>query len=183
MSSVIFVTIGIVLLTLLWARGRRHGSAFVRSRPVTDASQYLAQLPPSSLLGRCFSEEDVRFVASLGSQAVLRLLLQERRRLALEWLRLTRHEARRLFGLHVRTVRFVADLRPATEFKLLVQAGGFLFTSEVLEVLVRWYGPFRAHAYVQSIQGLGGVLAGLGGGIAQSIPPAAASGIAPAHGE
>jgi hypothetical protein len=182
MNSVIFLTIGIVLLTLPWARGK-FGSAFVRSRPVPEASRYLAQLPPSGLLGRCFSEEDVRFVASLRSQAVLRLLLQERRWLALEWLRLTRHEARRLLGLHVRTVRFAADLRPATEFKLLAQAGGFLFTSEVLEVLVRWYGPFRAHAYVQSIQGLAGVLAALGGGIARSISPAAAGGAAPAHGE
>jgi hypothetical protein len=180
MSSVVFVTIGIVLLTLLWARGMRHGSASVRSRSALEASQTIVQLPPSSLLGRCFSQQDVEFVASLGSQAVLRLLLRERRRLALEWLRLTRREARRLLGSHVRTVRFSADLRPATEFKLLVRAGCLLFTSEVLEVLVRWYGPFRARAYVRSIEGLGSVLAALGSGIAQSIPPAA---IAPAHGE
>ena len=183
MNSLVFVTIGIVLIVLLWARSRRQGAALVRSQAAPDPSQYWAQLPPTDLLGRCFSEEDVGFIASLASQPVLRLLFQERRRLALEWLRLTRREARRLIRLHVRTVRFAPDLRPATEFKLLAQAGAFLLTYEVLTVLVRWYGPVRARAYVRSIQGLGGVLGALGSGIAGSIQPAPTARVVPAHGE
>ena len=183
MNTVIFISIGIVLLILLWAGGRRPSAASVRSGAAPEASEYSVQLPPSGLLGRCFSEEDVKFVASLGSRTVSRLLVLERRRLALEWLRLTRREIRRLFGLHVQTVRFAADLRPVVEFQLLVQAGAFLFIYELLGALVRFYGPFRAQAYVRSIQGLGSVLANLGGGIAQSVVAAPASRVQPAQGD
>ena len=182
-NSGIFITIALVLLILLWARGRRRSSAFVRSRFAPEAAEYLVQLPPRDLLERCFSEDDVRFVAGLGAPEVLRLLLRERRRLALEWLRLTGREARRLLGLHVRTVRFAADLRPATEFQLLARAGAFLFTYELLMILVRWYGPLRAQAYVRSIQGLGSVLAALGSGIARSMPTTPTVRIAAVHGE
>lgn len=180
-DSLIFVTIGVVLLVLLWTKSRRHDSAFIGSRLMSD--ECLVQLPPSRLLEQCLSEEDVRFVTTLGSKGVLQLLLWERRRLALKWLQRTRQEARRLLALHVRTVRFAADLRPATEFKLLMQAGALLFTAAVLEVLVRSYGPFRTHAYVRSIEGLGSVLAALCSGIARSISAAASTGIIPAHGE
>lgn len=183
MNSVIFLAIGTILLILLWARGRRHVPAVVGCQLVSETPEYLVQLPPRGLLERCFSEEDVGFVTSLRSEAVLRLLLEERRRLALEWLRLTRREARRLLALHVRTVRFAADLRPATEFKLLAQAGAFLLTYEVLALLVRWYGPCRAQAYVRFIQGLGSVLATLGSGIARSASPVPTPRMAPAHGE
>src|SRR5690242_16523879 len=110
MNSVIFLGLGIGLLILLWAAVRRSGEPSMRSAAALETSEYLVQLPPSGLLGRCFSEQDVQFVASLGSRRVSRLLLRERRRLALEWLRATRRETRRLFGLHVRTVRFAADL-------------------------------------------------------------------------
>ena len=183
MNSVIFLGIAIVLLFLLWATGRRPSAPSLRSAVVPEESEYLVRLPASGLLKRCFAAEDVKYVASLGSRAVSRLLVQERRRLALEWLRLTRREARRLVGLHVRMVRSAPDLRPAAEFQLLVRAGAFLFVSEALKALVWFYGPFRAQAYVRSIQGLGSVLAALGAGIAQSVVEAPTSRVQTAPGD
>lgn len=182
MNSMTFLAIGIVLLVLLWAVGRRQGIASVRSGAAPDASEYLVRLPPSGLLGRCFAEDDFGFVAGLGSRDMARLLVRERRRLALEWLRLTRREAKRLFGLHIRAVRFAADLRPAAEFQFLAQACAFLLTYEVLAALVWFYGPFRARAYAQSIEGLGSVLAALGSAIAQSVRGAGVRKIEPIEG-
>lgn len=183
MNSVVFVTIGLLLLILLWTRSRRPGAVLVNSRLGQEASQDLVQLPPGGLLSRCLSEEDIEFVTRLGSKAVLRLLLQERRRIALAWLQLTGREARRVLRLHVQTVRSAADLRPVTEFKLLAEAGAFLLIYELLTILVRWYGPFRAQAYVGCLRSLGGLLAGLGSAITQLGLPAAAARIAPARGE
>ena len=134
-------------------------------------------------MARCLSEEDARFIENLGSAGVFRLLLSERRRLALRWLRLTRREAARLFGLHVRTARYAPDLRPLTEAKLVLEFATFLMIYEVLAGLVRLYGPFRTHSYVGSIHGLAQLLSWLGGRIAASIGPAAVEQLQAARGE
>lgn len=184
MNSLIFLSIGLVLLILLWVAGRRR-SADSSGAPgaVPDPSEYLVQLPRGSLMARCLSEEDVTFIESLGSPGVCRLFLAERRRLALQWLRLTRREATRLFGLHVRTARYAPDLRPSTEAKLVVQFATFWLIYEVLVGLVSLYGPFRTHSYVGSIESLAELLSGLGGRIAASIGPAPAERLQAAPGE
>lgn len=179
MNSVIFLIIGIILLVLLWAGSRRRSE----SAGPPDTAEYLVQLPSSLLLARCLSQEDVRFVASLGSASVSRLLRRERRRLALQWLRLTRREATRLFGLHVRAARYAADLRPLTEIRLVLELGWFFIVYETLTGLVRLYGPFGTQAYVRSIQGLAVVLSHLGGRIAASIGPAPVAQLQTVRGE
>ena len=184
MNSLIFLSAGLVLLILLWVAGRRRNSDSAGvSGAVPDASEYLVQLPPGSLMARCLSEEDVSFIESLASAGVCRLFLSERRRLALQWLRLTRREATRLFGLHVRTARYAPDLQPLTEGKLVVQFAAFWLIYEVLVGLVRLYGPFRTQSYVGSIQSLAELLSGLGGRIAASIGPAPVRRLQDAPGE
>jgi|SRR5579871_225195 len=179
MNSVIFLIIGVILLILLWAGSRRSTD----SASPPDSSEYLVQLPSSSLFARCLSEEDVRFVASVRSASLSRLLRRERRRLALRWLQLTRREATRLFGLHVRAARYAADLRPLTEIKLVLELGWFLVIYQALTGLVHLYGPFRTQAYVRSIQRLAIVLAQLGGRIAASAGPSPVAELQTARGE
>ena len=180
---IIFGVAGCLIL-LLWLAGRRRSSeAGSPGGGVPDDSEYVVRLPPPGLLGRCLSAEDVAFAASVGSRPVLRLLMQERRRLALLWLRLTRQEARRLYELHGRAVRHAADLRPMTEAKLLVEMTLFLIVYEVLAGLVALYGPVRTRALVRSIQGLAGVLSGLGGRIAEAALPVPAPSARAAHGD
>jgi hypothetical protein len=115
------------------------------------------------------SIEDVEFAAQLGSPRILHLLLRERRRLALKWLRQTRREAGRLLRQHVRAARHAADLRPAAEVRLWFHAGLFLIVYEVLLTAVRLYGPFRTRAFVRSVFAMAGVLADLGDRIASAI--------------
>src|SRR5579864_5270397 len=102
MNIIFIVAIGVVLLVLLRAAGRdRNAQSVGPGGKSLESSEYVVRLPPRELLKRCLSVEDVDFVTGLRSREVLNLLLTERRRLALEWLRHTRREAGRLFRLHV----------------------------------------------------------------------------------
>ncbi|PWU04419.1 MAG: hypothetical protein C5B51_16885 [Terriglobia bacterium] len=112
------------------------------------------------------------FAVMLRSRMLLRLLLQERRRLALAWLRETRREAARLYRLHVRLVRHAAELRPLDETKLIAAVGLFLMLHALMMGTVSLYGPFRTRRFLTSLRLLAGVLSRLGGRIADSIGPA-----------
>lgn len=174
MNWVVFVAVAFALLLLLWAAGRKRSAPPGHSGGAApDPAEYLVRLPPHALLNRCLSVEDAEFAASLGSPAVLRLLLRERRRFALEWLRQTRSEAARLLRLHVRTVRHAPDLRPVREASLLFQAGLFLAVYEMLVLTVWLYGPFRTRRFVHAVHGLAGVLTVLGTRIAAGAIPGA----------
>ena len=171
MNPVSIVGLGTALLFLVWLAGRRRSEAAALA-PEDASFEYLVRLPPRGLLGRCLAVEDVEYAAALGSTGVLHLLLRERRRLALGWLRQTRREAVRLFRLHIRMARHLPDLRPAAELKLLVQLGAFLVLYQLLAGTVRLYGPFRARTFVDSVQALADLLARLGGRIADTVVPA-----------
>lgn len=174
MNWIVILVIAFVLLLLLWAAGRKSAvPAESAGGSLPDPAEHLVRLPPHALLDRCLSVEDAEFAASLGSPAVLRLLLRERRRFALEWLRQTRSEAGRLLRLHVRAVRYAAGLRPAREATLLFQAGMFAVIYEVLVLTVSLYGPFRTRRFVRAVHGLAGVLIVLGGRIATATVPSA----------
>jgi hypothetical protein len=94
------------------------------------------------------------------------------------WLRQTRREAQRLLQLHVRSVRYAADLRPGAEAKVFLAAGLFLLVYGVMLGIVVWYGPLRTRRFLESLRGLAGVLSQLGERIATGI----ASGALPATG-
>jgi len=177
MSPLIIVGFGAALLFLFWLAGGRRDPG----SPVPDdlSSEYLVRLPPRGLLARCLAVEDVEYAATLRSPVVLRLLLRERRRLALGWLRQTRREASRLFRLHIRMARHAPDLRPVAELKLFCQVGVFFLLYQVLAGTVHLYGPFRARTFVNSVQSLADVLAHLGGRIAETIVPPAEISAAP----
>jgi hypothetical protein len=166
------IAIALTLLFLLWVVWRRetnNGSAAGGGFP--DPSEYLVRLPKRALLDRCLSPEDVEFAAMLRSPALLRLLVYERRRLALAWLRQTRREAVRLFRLHVRTVRHASGLRPLAEAKLFSAVGLFLIVHGVMVGSVCLYGPFRTRRFLESLRLLADLLSRLGGRIAESIGP------------
>jgi hypothetical protein len=95
--------------------------------------------------------------------------VRERRRLAIAWLRQTRREAQRLLELHVRSVRYAADLRPGAEAKLFLAFGLFLLVYGMMLGFVFWYGPVTTRRFLESLQGLAGVLSQLGERIATSI--------------
>jgi hypothetical protein len=162
MSPVFLAVLGVALvglLSLMW----RHGSyeEIDRAGDIPEGSEYVVRLPKSSLFHRCLSAEDLEFVRLRKSPALLRLFLHERRRLAMAWLRETKREARRLVRLHVRSVRFAADLRPAAEARLFLAVALFSLVYAALLAAVWWYGLLRTRRSLQSIRALAGILARL----------------------
>jgi hypothetical protein len=167
------IAIAIALLVFLWValqRGTDDGSGAIGKLP--DAPECLVRLPKRALLDQCLSAEDVEFAATFASPALLRLLVGERRRLALAWLRETRREAARLFRLHVRTVRHSRGLRPASELKLFSAVGLFLISYGVMVASVCLYGPLRTRRFLESLRILADIVSRLGGRIAESASPA-----------
>jgi len=169
MTLLILLGLAIVAVVLCWAASHRRSEMTASSQSSSDV---LVRLPPRNLFARCLSAQDVAFISGLGSPDVLRLLLRERRRLALEWLRLTRCEAGRLFRLHLRGVRHSANLRPVTEARLLVDMVRFLVIYQLMAAMVRFYGPLRTQSFVRSVEGLADVLSTVSGHIAQAAAPA-----------
>lgn len=162
MDILFAIAIAGALLILLWVAVRRN---------VSDASRaaepdFEPCLPPRALMQRILSIEDVEFAAVLQAPGVLRLLLEERRRLALAWLRQTRREAGRLVERHVREARHAAGLRPAIEIRLFAHMTLFLATYQVLLAGVWFWGPFRTRRYLLWIRGLSDLLSDYGGRMA-----------------
>lgn len=176
------VGLGLLLLAALWMVARRRAGDLDLDETPFEGSEFMIRLPAPGLLGRCLSVEDIQYAASLPSQAVLRLLLRERRRLVLAWLRQTRHQAGRLFHLHVRGVRDAADLRPGAELVLLFHFGLFLLVYQILLAVVWLYGPLRTQVFVRSVRSVAELLAGLGGRIADRIAPTSVGATATAAG-
>jgi hypothetical protein len=171
-NLVFFLAIPAALLLLLVLAGLRStGEGAGGSTALPGDAEYLVRLPERGLLDRCLSPEDVEFVAVLNSPPLLRLLLHERRRLALAWLHQTRREAARLYRLHVRSVRHAAGLRPAAEVRLVFAVGLFTVVYALMVGTVWLYGPFRTRAFLHSLKVLAGVLLNLGGRIADTISP------------
>jgi len=156
------------LVLLVWCRSRQEEEGW--SNEIANRPECPVRHPDRALLDRCLSAQDLAFISSFESRALLRLFLRERRRLAVAWLRQTRREAQRLLRLHVRSVRYAADLRPGAEVKLFLAAGLFLMVYGTMLAIVSWYGPLRTRRFLESVQGLAGVLSRLGERIATGIP-------------
>jgi len=157
----------LILLLMMRNRGTAVGTSGASGAPLEVED--LPRPPSRAILGRCLSLEDIRFAATVRSPEVLRLLLCERRRLALRWLRLTRTESGRLLRSHLRAARHAQNLQPAQEFRLLFDYTSLVLIYHFLAILVRFYGPIRTVGFLRLAHSLSHVLANLGGHIADTV--------------
>ena len=107
-------------------------------------------------------EDDLSFVSSEGVQPIRRQFLQDRRRIALSWLGLTRREAIRILRLHLRAVRTNRSLHPLLEFQILAHTLLFFAVYALLWSIVATYGAFWARGFVRNVVTLAGRLSALG---------------------
>jgi hypothetical protein len=159
----------LALLRVVLRRDRQEEPGDLIELP--GSPDYRVRLPGRFLLARCLSSEDLEFISERHSSQLLHLFLRERRRLAIGWLRQIRREATHLYRLHVRSVRYAADLRPAAEAKLLVAVVLFSVVYGAMLLAVEMYGPFRTRRFLRWVQSMADVLMQLGGRIAASIAP------------
>jgi hypothetical protein len=169
--SICILCIGLLALVLLvWRRDRARETEDFLSE--SEGPENVARLPERGLLYRCLSPEDLEFITRRKSRRLEELFVRERRRLAICWLRQTRREASRLYGLHLRSARHAANLRPAAELNLFFAVALFLIVYEAMLGAVWLYGPFQARQFLAFLHSLGDLLSRLGVRIAGSITPA-----------
>jgi hypothetical protein len=93
------------------------------------------------ILLRAFGEDDQRFITALGDKNVERLLLFERKRIALRWIRRKSAEARSIMREHANRAREASDLRVSGEARLAFRYMELLMLCEVLSLSVFLFGP------------------------------------------
>jgi len=94
-----------------------------------------------AILSRVFGDDDRRFIAGLGDKRVEQLLLFERKRIALRWLRRKSAEARSIMRGHAQRAREARDLSVSCEARLALQFVELLVLCEMLALIIFLFGP------------------------------------------
>lgn len=150
MTGILFVLAGCALFLLV----------LLLLRAEDDAQEEL-RLPGREVMDRILAHEDAAFVARLGDARIRRLFTQERRRLALAWVRQNRLAASRLIEAHARGVRQAGDLRPLTEIRLAAEFAGLVLVCAAVTAQLRLFGPFGLRGGAGAVNVSLGVLDGL----------------------
>ena len=144
----LFLPVAILFLAFLLFWALRTKRSAVSSSSLAETWEALAvlelEIPPRALAERIFSTRDWDLISSQTSVGMQREFLQERRVVALSWLRQTRKRATRLMDFHRRAVRRNINLDPAVEIKLAANYVVFVFVYEMLVGLIWLGGPFHA---------------------------------------
>lgn len=173
---VLFLATGMLLLALLLFWALRATESATGSKALSDAQETLTalelELPPRALVERIFSPQDWDFVSSQTAVQIRITFLQERRTIALSWLRQTRRQAARLMDFHRRAVRWNTNLSPAIEIKLAANYVLFLLVCEILLGLIWLRGPFYARRMVGYAMGMAEQLWFISGQLLAGLDPA-----------
>jgi hypothetical protein len=112
------------------------------------------------ILGRLFSDEDQSYIEGFASVRLRRLLVVERKRIAIRWIRDNAAEARSIVSNHMRLAATAKDLRVRNEVRLAAHYLELLLLSKVLIILVSAVGPDgfsglagRAYAAMAALRG------------------------------
>ncbi|MGC0772966.1 MAG: hypothetical protein WB543_08530 [Candidatus Acidiferrum sp.] len=92
---------------------------------------------------RIFATDDMEFVSHAGTGDVQRFFLKERKRLAIQWVRMTQKQVGHLMDLHLKLASYTYEPNPRSEMKLTVNYLCFILASNSLLVLLWLFGPFE----------------------------------------
>jgi hypothetical protein len=138
-SSIFMIATAILLLLLLLWAGREEEPEPLPRGGMRNGPR--ETLHPRELVRRIFSREDREFVFQMKSARLRQVYEEERRRLALHWIRQTASEVRRILREHRLASRQSKDLDVSTEAGLFFQYVQLRFLCGLLVVLVRLFGP------------------------------------------
>lgn len=138
----ILAAVGLVVL-LYWIR--RNGHDDVTTDDFLQVQEAVNTLVGElSLAARLFEPDDMRFVSQQPSQDARRLLLEDRKVLALSWLWQLRRHLRRLKELHLRLASYTNNPSPKVDLGFLTDYVIFAAACDILIVFVWIRGPFEA---------------------------------------
>lgn len=139
-----------ILVLLFGARLLVQWSRRSRSQVVTieDYSQANTALhsvfAETAAIKRIFAYEDMEFIAQAGTRDVQHFFLKERKKLAIQWVRMTQKQVGHLIDLHLKLASYTYEPIPRTEVKLTVNYLCFILASNALLILLWLFGPFEA---------------------------------------
>jgi hypothetical protein len=173
------IMVGALLLGILtyWAFSRPWSASESRSSTADTSKALRLELPPVDLIERALDPRDLAFVRKESSAETVRLFEQERRALAISWLRHTRRQVGRLMSYHAGAVRQNINLRPALEIKLGLHYVRFLVVYQLILGLSYIRGPFQIRPVMGYVIGVTAQLRGVSDkllGPAQFSTPASA---------
>ena len=102
----------------------------------------------AAAIERIFSTEDMEFISHASSPKARRVFLEERKTLAIRWLRKTQKQVAQLMDLHLRLAGHTYEPSPRFELKLAAKYQAFLLVSYLLLFLLWLRGPFKARRFV-----------------------------------
>jgi hypothetical protein len=166
---------GVFAIVLLLLRSR-DGEANSRANDGANygiPAQFAAGLPPVELAARIFSQQDKEFIVQIDSPGLQQLYREERRRVALHWVKRTSRQVSQVMRRHRLSSRESANLNAAMETRLFFQYIELRFLCAALLLMIQLLGPhalvnLAAHAgelYQRIERTLSGV------GVGQLAPP------------
>jgi hypothetical protein len=133
----------LILLLLLGIRQGKNSSGleYQANLPMIGTIEELGPCP-QEFVSKIFSETDRTFVSSTGSPELQRLLMSERKQVALAWVRQTSSFVGLVMREHVTSVRSSQDLQVATEAGIVARYAQLMLICGLLSVVIRIAGPF-----------------------------------------
>jgi len=98
----------------------------------------------ADIMKRILSSDDVRFIAGKGTYEVQKLFYNERKRLAMRWVRRTQAQVSDLLKLHLMLASYTSKPMRKFEFDLSVKYLVFKLISNVVLAAIWIVGPFKA---------------------------------------
>ncbi|HXZ12987.1 MAG TPA: hypothetical protein VEG64_11370 [Candidatus Sulfotelmatobacter sp.] len=149
---ILFLSIGIGLLVLLFALARRPARQEGTAQALVEAKHALRTLQESlvaaELVERIFDQGDWKYVASAAAEATKDEFLRDRKKIAVAWTHRVKTQILSLKEYHFRHSRFYSQLNPATEFSLALSFAALLQQCRLLQLLLIIGGPYAAPALV-----------------------------------
>jgi hypothetical protein len=162
-SLVIFLALGAGLLILMvFALSRRAAPAEGSWQALLDARLALSALQQDLLTGavvqRVFAREDFEYIVRATPESVHRLFMDERRKVALIWVRQVRKGVEDLKAFHLGQARHYARLNLRTELGLGFNFTSLLLACRALEIALYFGGPYAVPSFVGKTVGVAGRL-------------------------
>jgi hypothetical protein len=125
--------VGVALLLLLLAVAVKGGLASRGTPEFAVGLDETGQEPcPQEYVSKIFSRDDWTYVRAMKSPPMEKLFREERKMVALVWVRQTSSGLRRIMGEHAAAARQSRDLEPATEMKIFVQFAALMLICAAL---------------------------------------------------
>jgi hypothetical protein len=143
--SVLGTLIVVLAIRLLAQSGNRKHRPAVTADEYANARQALdAVFVETAVINRIFAVEDAEFIARSATPNVKCSFFNERKTLAVHWFRKTQKQIARLMDLHLRLASYTYDPSPGFELRLTAKYLTFVAVSNIVLLLLRLLGPFRA---------------------------------------